>query len=69
MSLSMDRAFSQFNIEYVHAGELLEQAAPALHRRFAASGPMSPRPSTAIQLRITDQIAARVYSNAVDGSA
>ena len=44
---------SDLDVEHVDAGEALEQDGLALHHGLAGSGPMLPRPSTAVPLVTT----------------
>jgi hypothetical protein len=70
VSISVRIIFGELDIEYVDPGELLEQARLAFHDRLAASGPIFPRPSTAVPLVTTATGLLRaVNSSACNGSA
>ena len=60
----------QADRERVDAGELLEQAALALHHRHRRAGPMSPRPSTAVPSETTATVLRLiVYWKALSASS
>ena len=64
-TISSGSLVSQADREGVHAGELLEQHALPSITGIAASGPMSPRPSTAVPSETTATVLRLiVYWNA-----